>query len=197
LDLRKPTNIVTQFGQLYATRNFYISFKDDGEKDEENKDVKIGVWHILPNYIVSRFAKQLNIDNETLDKIPDNYTITPDERDEKKFHALDTLLDTNVNASDDAEQNVYETFLRKTKCSIILYLHGNTASRGTTHRVELYQVLRSMGYHVIALDYRGFGDSNSVPSEFGLVKDALKVYTYILNVTGNKNPIFVWGHSLG
>lgn len=38
---------------------------------------------------------------------------------------------------------------------VILYLHGNTASRAVAHRVELYNVLRKMDYHVVAFDYRG------------------------------------------
>jgi abhydrolase domain-containing protein 12 len=160
--------------------------------------VKIGVWHVLPDYIVGRFGKQLNLDSEMLAKVSDNYTIVPDERDEAKFKQIETLLDeTRVTDGPDTERNIFETFLRKTRCSIVLYLHGNTASRGSTHRVELYQILRKMGYHVLALDYRGFGDSNSVPSELGLVKDAINVYNYILNVTGSRNPVFVWGHSLG
>lgn len=38
---------------------------------------------------------------------------------------------------------------------VILYLHGNTSSRATAHRIELYSVLRKMDYHVVAFDYRG------------------------------------------
>ena len=38
---------------------------------------------------------------------------------------------------------------------VILYLHGNTSSRASSHRVELYQVLRNMDWHVVAFDYRG------------------------------------------
>ncbi|MPC44995.1 Monoacylglycerol lipase ABHD12 [Portunus trituberculatus] len=37
---------------------------------------------------------------------------------------------------------------------VILYLHGNTSSRATAHRIELYNVLRKMDYHVVAFDYR-------------------------------------------
>lgn len=38
---------------------------------------------------------------------------------------------------------------------IVLYLHGNSGSRATDHRVELYQLLQSFNYNVITLDYRG------------------------------------------
>lgn len=62
--------------------------------------------------------------------------------------------------------------------------------------MELYQILRGLGYHVIAFDYRGFGDSSSIqPTEEGVVRDAIAVYNYIRSCT--KNNIYIWGHSLG
>lgn len=46
------------------------------------------------------------------------------------------------------------------------------------------------------MDYRGYGDSGNIqPTEEGVVSDALKVYDYIRNNT--KNPVLLWGHSLG
>ena len=42
---------------------------------------------------------------------------------------------------------------------VVLYLHGNSAHRASAHRVELYRLLASMGYHVVCFDYRGYGDS--------------------------------------
>ena len=38
---------------------------------------------------------------------------------------------------------------------VILYLHGNTASRAVAHRIELYRLLRKLDWHVVAFDYRG------------------------------------------
>lgn len=94
------------------------------------------------------------------------------------------------------QQEFYEQLLRSNGSKIILYLHGNTGSRAAGHRVELYKILRELGYHVIALDYRNYADSSSVrPTELGVVNDAIAVYNYIRNIT--KNPVFVWGHSLG
>lgn len=79
---------------------------------------------------------------------------------------------------------------------IVFYMHGNSGSRAASHRVELYDLLRQNGYHVIAFDYRGYGDSSSPPpSEDGLVRDAVAIYKYIQSVT--KNHVLAWGHSLG
>ncbi|XP_045622932.1 lysophosphatidylserine lipase ABHD12 isoform X1 [Procambarus clarkii] len=80
---------------------------------------------------------------------------------------------------------------------IILYLHGNKGSRGEKHRIEMYNVLRQMDYHIITFDYRGYADSSAVdPSEEGLVMDGKVIFNYLLENAGT-SPIFVWGHSLG
>ena len=93
------------------------------------------------------------------------------------------------------EHLFYERML-KLPGTIVLYLHGNTASRGSGHRVDMYKLMRKLGYHVLTLDYRGYGDSDPVsPSEEGVVRDALAVYEYISNITSN--PVIIWGHSLG
>lgn len=40
---------------LHGTRNFYVTHRD---QDEE---IRLGVWHILPNYIAKRFSKELSL----------------------------------------------------------------------------------------------------------------------------------------
>ncbi|XP_020778230.1 lysophosphatidylserine lipase ABHD12 isoform X2 [Boleophthalmus pectinirostris] len=89
----------------------------------------------------------------------------------------------------------FESSLKSAK-SVILYLHGNAGTRGGDHRVQLYKVLSSLGFHVIAFDYRGWGDSDGSPSELGMTSDALFVYDWI-KVQLNKTPLYIWGHSLG
>lgn len=117
------------------------------------------------------------------------------EKDEKIDELMPVLKSEFPDVNAENEQLFYERML-KLPGIIVLYLHGNTASRGSGHRVEMYQVLRKLGYHVVSLDYRGYGDSDPVPpTEEGIVRDALTVYEYIRNVT--TNPIFIWGHSLG
>ncbi|KAE8601276.1 hypothetical protein XENTR_v10013611 [Xenopus tropicalis] len=89
----------------------------------------------------------------------------------------------------------YEEVL-STSYPVILYLHGNAGTRGGDHRVQLYKVLSSMGYHVISFDYRGWGDSVGSPSESGMTYDALHVFDWIKARSGD-NPVYIWGHSLG
>lgn len=79
---------------------------------------------------------------------------------------------------------------------IVLYMHGNAYSRNAKHRIGLYKVLSSLGCHVVALDYRGYGDSDGFPSEQGLINDSLTTFNWVKN-NANHSQIFLWGHSLG
>ncbi|KAF3707853.1 Monoacylglycerol lipase ABHD12 [Channa argus] len=76
---------------------------------------------------------------------------------------------------------------------VILYLHGNAGTRGGDHRVQLYKVLSSLGYHVVTFDYR-----DGSPSEVGMTADALFMYDWLKRrVNKDKTPLYIWGHSLG
>lgn len=81
--------------------------------------------------------------------------------------------------------------------TVVLYLHGNTGTRGIPHRVQLYESLAERGYHVITFDYRGFGESSCTPSERGMMEDALLVWNWIHTRTLPDTRTFIWGHSLG
>jgi len=79
---------------------------------------------------------------------------------------------------------------------IVLYLHGNAYTRGTSHRLGIYKCLTSLGYHVITMDYRGFGDSEGKPSENGLIQDGVAAMNWIRSQSPDV-PVYIWGHSLG
>lgn len=57
-------------------------------------------------------------------------------------------------------------------------------------------MMSSFGNHIVALDYRGYGDSTGVPSIHGIVHDVLHIFTTIRNACPD-NPITIWGHSMG
>ena len=57
-------------------------------------------------------------------------------------------------------------------------------------------MMTAFGNHIIALDYRGYGDSTGTPSLQGLVQDVLHVFKIIRKVCPD-NPITIWGHSMG
>ena len=65
-------------------------------------------------------------------------------------------------------------------------------------RVGLYQVLLKAGYPVLAVDYRGFGDSSRIPGvhEETVLGDARAVLRYVRESLGQEKVV-VWGHSQG
>lgn len=56
----------------------------------------------------------------------------------------------NQNISKDA----YENVLKNATLPVILYMHGNSGNRASSHRVELYKLFQNLDYHLICYDYR-------------------------------------------
>ena len=78
----------------------------------------------------------------------------------------------------------------------VLYLHGQDADIDDAW--DSVQRLWDRGYHVLALDYRGFGRSAGNPSEAGLYLDAeaaLAAVTADLRLAPGR--VVIWGRSLG
>lgn len=67
------------------------------------------------------------------------------------------------------------------------------------YRADSYHSLTdTSSYHVIAIDYRGFGHSTGVPTEAGLIQDAATLLEWAMNVAGvPSSRIVLFGHSLG
>lgn len=144
--------------------------------------MSLGVWHTLPDNAVRRFAKNLGVDDEMLQKTPSLYDDDP--------------LDDNVGKDIVDGRDIFEEILSKVPGTIVLYLHGNSGTRATEHRVALYKIFQQLNCHVVTFDYRGFGDSSAItPTEEGVVRDTIAVYKYITKLTNS--PVFIWGHSLG
>ncbi|HSB54058.1 MAG TPA: alpha/beta hydrolase [Gemmatimonadales bacterium] len=80
----------------------------------------------------------------------------------------------------------------------ILVLHGNAGNLATPGRPEHDSQLWHLGLGVFALDYRGYGDSQGMPSESGLYADALAAWQYLTTVRQvPPGRIVIYGHSLG
>jgi abhydrolase domain-containing protein 12 len=80
----------------------------------------------------------------------------------------------------------------------ILFLHGNAATRAFTARVQHYLTFSSrFGSNVLAVDYRGFGDSTGTPSEQGLIRDARAAWDWLARKGVSAQDVLIVGHSLG
>jgi uncharacterized protein len=76
-----------------------------------------------------------------------------------------------------------------------LILHGNGGN--ITHRMPLYAVLREQGLDVLAVDYRGYGQSRGTPSESGTYLDAEAAWQWLLGRGLAPGQTIVLGESLG
>ena len=78
----------------------------------------------------------------------------------------------------------------------ILYLHGVRWNlTGQAFRIEQ---LRAMGYSVLAIDYRGFGQSKGdLPSEVSVYEDARVAWERFKTMQPDANKRLIYGHSLG
>ncbi|XP_037688668.1 protein ABHD12B isoform X2 [Choloepus didactylus] len=79
---------------------------------------------------------------------------------------------------------------------VVVYLHGSALHRAASQRLKLVEMLRDGGFHVLSVDYRGYGDSTGKPTEEGLTTDAVCVYEWAKARSGS-TPVCLWGHSLG
>jgi fermentation-respiration switch protein FrsA (DUF1100 family) len=80
----------------------------------------------------------------------------------------------------------------------MLICHGNAGNISEAGRPFHYAGLRALGLSLFAFDYRGYGESDGVPTEQGLYRDADAAYRYLrdtLDVPADR--IVVFGHSLG
>lgn len=78
----------------------------------------------------------------------------------------------------------------------VLFSHGNAGN--IADRLESIQLLRSMGFSVLAYDYGGYGRSTGRPSEQRICADTEAVWRYLTEDRGVAlENIILFGRSLG
>jgi alpha-beta hydrolase superfamily lysophospholipase len=77
-----------------------------------------------------------------------------------------------------------------------LYLHGTRWN--LTAQVRRISQLRELGFSVLAIDYRGFGESpGDLPSERTVYEDAQAAWDKLVQLQPEARKRFIYGHSLG
>jgi len=80
----------------------------------------------------------------------------------------------------------------------LLFFHGNASNISARDYITRYKFFSNLGFNILSVDYRGYGESEGTASEQGLYKDAMVCYSYLV-ATKNISPerIIIYGHSLG
>ncbi len=83
-----------------------------------------------------------------------------------------------------------------TDAPAILFLHG--ACWNLSWHVERIRKWRAMGFSVLAIDYRGFGQSpGDLPTEAGVYEDAQRGWEHLRQLVPYASQRMIYGHSLG
>jgi abhydrolase domain-containing protein 12 len=84
---------------------------------------------------------------------------------------------------------------------LTIHFHGAGGNMGSGYRIPNYRALAAGNpdkIHVLTFDYRGFGKTPGVPTEQGLIQDAVAVVDWALNVANiPPSRILIFGQSLG
>jgi alpha-beta hydrolase superfamily lysophospholipase len=75
----------------------------------------------------------------------------------------------------------------------VLVWHGNAAS--ALYRIYYVRALQRLGFHVVLLEYPGFGSRPGDLGESSFVSDAKRATRLAVETFGG--PLYVWGESLG
>ncbi|KAI0121144.1 Alpha/Beta hydrolase protein [Xylariales sp. AK1849] len=82
---------------------------------------------------------------------------------------------------------------------LVITFHGNAGHVAQAIRPDSYHTLTDTStYHVLAIDYRGFGKSTGAPSEAGLINDGAAAVDWAMRVAKiPSSRIVIMGQSLG
>jgi len=85
---------------------------------------------------------------------------------------------------------------RQHAAQTVLFFHGNGGN--ISHRRASLAIFHRLGFNVLVIDYRGYGQSGGRPSEAGLYKDAKATWQYLTVQRGvAAKDIVIFGRSLG
>ena len=77
----------------------------------------------------------------------------------------------------------------------VLYFHGNGGHIGL--RPKIQERFLDLGWGLLMLEYRGYGNNPGTPSVDGLQKDALAAAQFLQNKFGRDAKIHIYGESIG
>ena len=104
----------------------------------------------------------------------------------------------NIFLTTDDGCSLHSWFLKQsnTNAPTILFFHANAGNMGMRmdYLEQLYKLVKA---NVFIISYRGYGKSEGVPSEQGIMLDAKAAIEHINKLKIDKNKIFLYGRSLG
>ncbi|MEE9319094.1 MAG: alpha/beta fold hydrolase [Granulosicoccus sp.] len=109
-----------------------------------------------------------------------------------------TYQDIALQTSDDLTLHAWLVDPNQEVIGTVYFLHGNAENISTHIRAVLWLV--DLGYQVLALDYRGYGQSAGtakIPEVFEDIQAGAEWLEQHLQATDNQQPVYLLGQSLG
>ena len=87
-------------------------------------------------------------------------------------------------------------FIAERSPRVLLFFHGNAGN--ISHRLDSIRQFRNLGFSVLIIDYRGYGQSDGRTTETGIYRDADAAWRYLTETRGVRpNDVVIFGRSLG
>lgn len=120
--------------------------------------------------------------------LPDTYLAEPSELN---FPEATTL---KIKTVDNVTLTAWYIAPKDNKPTLV-YFHGNSSNLGK--RVNKFRKFADNGFGMLALSYRGYGNSEGSPSEDGLYNDARAAINHLISKGLQPKDIILYGESLG
>lgn len=120
---------------------------------------------------------------------------------QKHYNELIQRKDLPHKSEEFAQTLNFQLLREDPESRLVIHTHGSTGALTAHARADTYRYISGLApgkIHVLAFDYRGFGNSTGSPSEEGVMANTQSVYKWATEVA-NIPPerIVVFGHSMG
>ncbi|MBL0319427.1 MAG: alpha/beta hydrolase [Alphaproteobacteria bacterium] len=109
---------------------------------------------------------------------------------------LDSASRLSLETTDSVKLTAWYIAPKGTGYPTMVYFHGNKGHIGD--RAEKLRAFSQLGLGILAISYRGYGDSKGTPTEQGLYEDGRAALRYLIhNLALPLDHIVIYGESLG
>ena len=105
------------------------------------------------------------------------------------------FISHKIAVSDSENISIWEVLPKGKIKGTILYLHGNAENLSTHSQSMMWLVVE--GYRIVALDYRGFGESLGVATVEGASDDILKSLDWTISRIPKDEKLIIFAQSIG
>ncbi|MEQ5091680.1 MARTX multifunctional-autoprocessing repeats-in-toxin holotoxin RtxA [Providencia rettgeri] len=146
----------------------------------------------LNNELYGDQSERRYLDNVTQDML--NYNIDNGEADKITLKGNSGRLTGYYHYK---KKNKASDLSTKEPQKVVLFLHGS-GSPAEDQVEDISRHYKDLGIDTLAVNMRGFGESDGMPTEVGLYQDARTMYHYLVNDKGiDPSNIIIHGYSMG